>query len=63
MNGEPASTKLTYVNVPMKAKRMQNAIPKTARNEGFLMCSAQAASGERAVGPIAVIGGALCTVK
>src|SRR6266545_793525 len=45
-SGSRTSTKLTYVNVPIKANRMQNPIAKAARSDGLRRCSAQIESDE-----------------
>ena len=40
-SGGATRTKLTNVNVPMKANKMQKPIPKPARSDGCRRCSNQ----------------------
>ena len=61
-SGGRTRTKLTKVNVPMKAKRMQKPMPNAARSCGFRRCSAHAANGELKTGRIGVIGVVCATV-
>jgi hypothetical protein len=44
-SGGRTSTKFTKVNVPMKANRIQNPMPKAARSAGLRQCATVAATG------------------
>ena len=61
--GGRTSTKFTYVNVPMKAKRMQNPIAKAEQSAGLLRQSTIAASIALRGAAGAAIGGVRSSVR